>query len=111
MTKAEMPFKKGRAILGDGVMTYRGKVKDGVIILQQGMQLPEGTDVEVSVAKNGAAPPESAAETSNSGETSPEKPRSLYERMKPIIGIAKDLPPDFAINHDHYLYGAPKRQP
>ena len=27
-----------------------------------------------------------------------------------IAGSAEDLPADFSINHDHYLYGTPKRQ-
>ena len=35
--------------------------------------------------------------------------RSLYDRLKPLVGAAKDLPPDASINVDHYLYGHPKR--
>jgi hypothetical protein len=27
-----------------------------------------------------------------------------------IAGTADDLPADLSINHDHYLYGTPKRQ-
>ncbi|MGB8354018.1 MAG: hypothetical protein WCD79_09050 [Chthoniobacteraceae bacterium] len=27
-----------------------------------------------------------------------------------IAGTAEDLPTDLSINHDHYLYGTPKRQ-
>ena len=89
-------------------MTYRGKVKDGVIVLHPGMQLPEGTDVEVSIAKNGATLPESVApKVSSSKDTAAEQPRSLYERMKPIIGIAKHLPPDASERIDDYLYGRP----
>jgi len=38
-----------------------------------------------------------------------EPPRSLYERLKPVIGMAKGLPPDAAQNVDHYLYGHPKK--
>ncbi|MGO9115925.1 MAG: hypothetical protein ACLP9L_42505 [Thermoguttaceae bacterium] len=34
---------------------------------------------------------------------------SLYEQLKPIIGAAKDLPPDASVNVDHYLYGHPKK--
>jgi hypothetical protein len=34
---------------------------------------------------------------------------SLYDRLKPLIGAAKDLPPDASINVDHYLYGHPKK--
>ncbi|GEM_PF-5445426 len=33
---------------------------------------------------------------------------SLYERLRPIFGIANDLPKDGSINLDHYLYGTPK---
>jgi hypothetical protein len=32
------------------MMTYRGEVKDGVIVLAGGVQLPEGTVVEVIAA-------------------------------------------------------------
>jgi hypothetical protein len=32
----------------------------------------------------------------------------LAERLKDFIGIL-DLPEDAALNHDHYLYGAPKK--
>jgi antitoxin HicB len=34
---------------------------------------------------------------------------SLYDRLKPVIGAAKDWPPDASINVDHYLYGHPKK--
>jgi len=27
-----------------------------------------------------------------------------------IAGTADDLPADLSVNHDHYLYGTPKRQ-
>jgi hypothetical protein len=35
--------------------------------------------------------------------------KSLRETLKPIIGTAIGLPEDFALNHDHYLHGTPKR--
>lgn len=76
-------------------MVYRGRVKDGVVVLEEGVRLAEGTEVEVGVPT--PAPDESA-----------EVP-TLYERLKPIIGIAKGLPPDASKNLDHYLYGLPKR--
>ncbi|MBN1490060.1 MAG: hypothetical protein JXA69_09095 [Phycisphaerae bacterium] len=71
-------------------MTYRGKVKDGVVVLEPGTQLKEGTDVLV-------APVEAAPS------------RSLADRLRPIIGKAKGLPSDLAENHDHYLHGRPKQ--
>jgi hypothetical protein len=34
---------------------------------------------------------------------------SLGERYAKYVGIADALPEDFALNHDHYLHGAPKQ--
>jgi hypothetical protein len=97
--------------MGGRDMTYLGKVKDGVIVLQPGLHLPEGTDVEISVAADRNSSVESVgSETPTSEKSREDQPRTLYERMKPIIGSVNDLPTDFAINHDHYLHGAPKRQ-
>lgn len=78
-------------------MVYRGRVKGGRIELDEQVRLPEGAQVEVSI-----------------DETRPHAPQddsgpSLYERLKPVIGIAKGLPPDASINVNHYLYGTPKR--
>ena len=72
-------------------MTYRGRVKNGVIVLDPAANLPEGAEVEVSPL----APEEQIP--------------TLYERLKDIIGIAEGLPADSSINHDHYLNGAPKK--
>jgi hypothetical protein len=38
-----------------------------------------------------------------------EQPPSLYERLRRVVGKAKGLPPDAAANHDHYLYGMPRK--
>jgi hypothetical protein len=35
--------------------------------------------------------------------------KSWREAIKPLIGAAVGLPEDFALNHDHYLHGTPKR--
>ena len=34
---------------------------------------------------------------------------TLAERLKPVIGAVRGLPPDLAEQHDHYLHGQPKR--
>lgn len=34
---------------------------------------------------------------------------SLYERLRDVIGSVDNLPTDASINHDHYLYGTPKK--
>ena len=79
-------------------MTHRGKMTNGVVVLEDPKAIPDGTTVTVRPLKGG--------QRSRKART----PLSLYERLKPFIGIAEDLPPDFSLNHDHYLYGAPKRR-
>lgn len=71
-------------------MTYQGTVKGGLVELEPGASLPDGTVVRVEPVKTAPA-------------------RSLSERLRPVIGIAKGLPSDLAENHDHYLHGRPKK--
>jgi hypothetical protein len=81
-------------------MTYRGHVKNGVVVFDEvNPPLPEGSAVDVSLIP------------SKMGGEHSEEPPTLYETLKPYIGIADDLPPDLSINHDHYLYGTPKQTP
>jgi hypothetical protein len=80
-------------------MTYRGKVKNGVVVLSRRASLPEGTTVMVR-----PLPGKGAARKRRS------RVPTLYEGLKPFIGMAKGLPPDASLNVDHYLYGAPKRK-
>lgn len=79
-------------------MTFRGRVKNGVVTLDDPSDLPDGTEVSVRPLKASPRPAAGAKEVP-----------SLYERLKPVIGKAVGLPPDAALNHDHYLYGVPKR--
>ena len=81
-------------------MTVEGHIENGQIVLDHETPLPEGRKVRVEVL-------ESEGPRSSSGGELP----TLYERYKEIIGKAKDLPSDFAENHDHYIHGTPKRQP
>jgi hypothetical protein len=90
-------------------MTYHGRVKDGVVLLDGPAQLPDGMTVTVyPVAKPAMTvtvyPAEKPAKSSPQ-----ERPPTLYERLKPVIGKAKGLPADAATNLHHYLYGLPKR--
>ena len=39
------------------------------------------------------------------------KQPSVWERLAELSGTIKDMPGDFAANHDHYLHGLPKRVP
>jgi predicted DNA-binding antitoxin AbrB/MazE fold protein len=71
-------------------MTYKGHVKNGVIVLEQPVQLPEGTVVHVEVLEG-------------------DNERTLADRLKDVIGIVKGMPSDMARNHDHYLHGRPRK--
>jgi hypothetical protein len=77
-------------------MVYRGHVKNGMVVFESDPPPPEGAEVEVILREP-------------ISEESPDHPcPTLYERLKDVIGVVDDLPPDFARNHDHYLYGTPK---
>jgi hypothetical protein len=76
-------------------MVYRGKVENGVVVLEKDARLPEGTEVRVE--------PFSQAES-----IAVEGP-TLAEQFADVIGTVPDFPPDMAAQHDHYLHGAPKR--
>jgi hypothetical protein len=75
-------------------MVCKGKVSGGVVVLDRPGVLPEGTLVEVRPARAKAA--------ALKGPT-------LSEKLLRLAGKAKGLPPDLALNHDHYLHGRPKR--
>ena len=72
-------------------MTYRGRVRNGVVVLENPAALPEGAEVEVTPTSEKDLPP------------------TWAEVFKDIIGKAEGLPSDSSINHDHYLYGTPKK--
>ena len=74
-------------------MSYKGTVRNGVVVLEGTAHLPDGTEVRVEPLEAGSV------------ASSREELSALFragERAKPT-GI-----PDLAINHDHYLYGHPK---
>lgn len=84
-------------------MTVEGHIENGQIVLNHDISLPEGARVRVELIAT-----ESAKDSAT--ESTTEELPSLYERMKPFVGSVKGLPADYAINHDHYLHGQPKRQ-
>ena len=66
-----------------------------MIRLENAPALPDGAEVRVEVVASEA---ESAARPVGA---------SLYDRLRPVVGAAKELPPDASVNVDHYLYGHP----
>ena len=79
-------------------MVYRGHVTKGVVVLDDSTVLPEGLEVRIepvdSVKKEG---------------TLDEDGLTLGQKLLKHAGKSVGLPPDLAENHDHYLYGAPKK--
>jgi hypothetical protein len=76
-------------------MTVQGKIKNGVVVLQNGSALPEGTSVTVRAVMKPAA-----------------KGRSKHRSRRKLLrhaGKATGLPADAARNLDHYLYGHQKQ--
>ncbi len=78
-------------------MVYRGHVKNGMVVLDDDAHLPEGAEVQVMLVRD-----------EEYGQPPADLP-TLHERLAPFIGKAENLPPDASINHDHYLYGVPRR--
>jgi hypothetical protein len=78
-------------------MSYKGTVRNGVVVLEPGASLPEGTPVKVE--------PETWESVFPKAPLGPPEEDPAYrmaERAGPT-GI-----PDLSINADHYLYGHPK---
>ncbi len=71
-------------------MTCKGKVTNGVVVLEDGARLPEGADVTVRTIGPSTASPEA-------------DPLLQMSELAVETGI-----PDLATNIDHYLYGHPK---
>ena len=71
-------------------MTYRGKVLGGVIVPEDGAQLPEGSEVRIEIDLE-VEPPAGADALFSMADLAVE------------TGI-----PDLATNVDHYLYGHAK---
>jgi hypothetical protein len=79
-------------------MVYRGHVKNGVVVLDSPDRLPEGVEVRLEIV-----PVESE------GPLLDEQGQTLGQKLMKYAGRAVGLPEDAALQHDHYLYGAPKR--
>lgn len=67
-------------------MSFRGHVRNGVVVLDEPADLPEGAGVCVERVGR----------------------KTLADRLRNVIGSAPDLPEDRAENHDHYVHGTPK---
>jgi hypothetical protein len=71
-------------------MVLEGTIRNGTIVLDQPPVLPEGSRVEVVVKP-----------TAQDGPT--------FLDLLEFAGCMPDMPADFAVQHDHYIHGTPKR--
>jgi hypothetical protein len=71
-------------------VSYKGTVKNGVVVLPPEAMLPEGSTVEVTPLAGAVDDP---------------------PFLQAILKLAKprDWPEDFALNHAHYVKGNPKK--
>ena len=72
-------------------MSFKGKIKNGVVVLPPEVKLPEGMEVQVETAE---LPPENDPFVQAVLKTA--KPRPHW-------------PKDYALNHGHYVSGEPKK--
>ncbi len=72
-------------------MTYRGQIKNGVVVLEGNPPLPEGAQVELELLEE-------------------KDLQSLWDGLSKFAGTIDGLPSDMAENHDHYAHGAPKKK-
>ncbi|HVA46209.1 MAG TPA: hypothetical protein VNH11_07535 [Pirellulales bacterium] len=72
-------------------MNLQCTVMNGVVVLDPGLDLPDGTRVELVIQQE------------------PLAASTLGQRLLKLAGIAKGLPVDLAEQHDHYIHGTPKR--
>jgi hypothetical protein len=70
-------------------MTYKGHIKNGSVVLDKPVALPDGAEVTVDL-------------------TPVSSPVPLTESLRNVIGKAAGLPPDASTQKRHYLYGHPK---
>ena len=71
-------------------MSVTGTVRNGVIVLPPGTELPEGAEVRVETVE------------SNSQD-------SLADAIMRLAKTRPHLPRDYALNHGHYVRGEPKK--
>lgn len=95
-------------------MVYHGHIKDGRVVLDEPANLPEGAAVSLEVveqaSQDGALV--SLLDLAGAAKGLPsdaDTSTTLGQRLMKLAGIAKGLPPDASVNHDHYIYGTPKR--
>jgi hypothetical protein len=79
-------------------MTYRGTVRNGVVVLDEPGKLRDGAKVDVVLVDT----PHQPSPDSNGTP-------SVFDQLQDLVGTVTGLPSDLPENHDHYLYGTRKK--
>lgn len=77
------------------VIAVEAVYENGVLRLKQPLPLADKAEVRVTIETAEPA----TAEDDPTG----------WKALKSLIGVIEDAPADMAENHDHYLYGFPRR--
>lgn len=80
-------------------MIYFGRVKDGKVVPEPGVHLVEGAIVRIEPVE---APTNGAPQGADSADD------AVYRLGE--LAVDDGGPPDVAAQHDHYIYGTPKRR-
>lgn len=76
-------------------MTLRGHIENGVVVLDDPIDLPDGSRVQCELT---------ALDTPQ--QTLPETHTGMFADLMDFAGSVKGAPPDGSRNHDQYLYGS-----
>ncbi len=83
-----------------------GVVQNGQIVLEDPLPIPDGTPIQIEVVNNGSTKP---AEPASDEELVTEEEAATH----PLLWLARHAiasdRTDGADEHDHYIYGSPKR--
>ncbi len=79
------------------VITVAAVYEDGVLKPKHPVPLEDKAEVRVVIETIEPSPPVDDADPTG------------WDALNSLIGIIDNAPPDMAENHDHYLYGFPRR--
>ena len=75
-------------------MTIQAIIKEGKVVPTEPLSFADGTKVTITPL-----------------ELEDQEPTNVAELLQKFVGVIDNLPSDLSTNHDHYLYGVPKKKP
>jgi hypothetical protein len=88
--------------------TYRGTIEKGRLVLESGEQLRDGQEVTVMLRHARAAAPGARGKKPSRRAGVKDSLLSLITELGEIAGD-DGMPSDLSLEHDHYIYGSPKK--